>query len=165
MNIYQQIYQENQQWQKDSARVIEAHVLVLLNYVKRFFNQQVSKEEANEAIRKADITLLSRFQSLIETSFHEKELATKKTHSPGFYADLLAVHPNHLNATVKQITGYTAKMHINNHIVRLAKSRLLQTDDSIKEIAYMLHFSAPNNFNSFFKKLTGQTPNTFRKKQ
>ncbi len=165
LSIYKFIHQENRQVQKDTAAIIESHVLVVLNYVKRFFNQQVPKEEANEAIRKADITLLSRFQSLIETSFYEKEGYHKRTHSPSFYAEQLAVHPNHLNATVKQITGYTAKMHINNHIVRLAKSRLLQTDLSIKEIAYALHFSAPNNFNSFFKKLTGETPNSFRKNQ
>ncbi|MDJ0645650.1 MAG: helix-turn-helix domain-containing protein, partial [Flavobacteriaceae bacterium] len=72
---------------------------------------------------------------------------------------------NHLNAIVKQITGHTAKKHIQNHLLQLAKSRLLQTEMSVKEIAYSLHFDAPNNFNSFFKKQTGQTPSTFRKNQ
>ncbi|OSY88297.1 AraC family transcriptional regulator [Tenacibaculum holothuriorum] len=163
LSMFEFIYQENQELKKDSNLIIEAHLLVLLNYIKRFFDKQVSKEEAEKAIRNADVNLLSRFQTLIETSFYESTLANKRTHSPSFYAEQLAVHPNHLNATVKQITGHTAKKHIQNHLLRLAKSRLLQTEMSIKEIAYSLHFDAPNNFNSFFKKQTGLTPNSFRK--
>ena len=163
LHIYEAIYQEQQNLKKDSLRIIEAQVLVLLNFVKRFFNRQVNEQEAEKAFRKADVNLLSRFQTFIETSFYNVIIENKKTHSPSYYADLLAVHPNHLNAVVKQITGNTAKTHINNHILRLAKSRLLQTHMSVKEIAYSLHFEAPNNFNSFFKKHTGQTPNSYRK--
>ena len=163
--IYEAIYEEQQHLQQDSTQIMEAQVLVLLSFVKRFFTQQVTKEDAASAFRKADVHLLSRFQTLIETSFYETSLGTKKTHSTSFYADLLAIHPNHLNATVKSITGHTAKQHINQHILQLAKSRLLQTQMSVKEIAYSLYFDSPNNFGSFFKKLTDQTPNTFRKSQ
>lgn len=163
LRIYEDIYLENNTIQNDTNAILETQVLVLLNYVKRFFNQQVSQVEAQKAFRKADVHLLSRFQVLIETSFFDTSTVTKKTHSPSFYAEILAVHPNHLNATVKQITGHTAKQHIHNHLVRLAKSSLLQTQKSIKEIAYRLHFDSPNNFSSFFKKQTGKTPNQFRK--
>lgn len=165
LQIYENIYIENYQLQNDSSEILEAHLLVLLNYVKRYFKNQVHKSEAITAFRKADINLLSRFQTLIETSFYETSAAQSKTHSTRFYAEKLAVHPNYLNATIKQITGNTAKQHINNHLVRLAKSQLLQTSKSVKEIAYTLHFSTPNNFNSFFKKQTGLTPNSFRKNQ
>nr|BFF38492.1 response regulator transcription factor [Tenacibaculum mesophilum] len=165
LTIFEFIYKENQQLQKDSNLIIEAHLLVLLNYIKRFFEKQVPTEEAQKAIRNADVNLLSRFQTLIETSFYENTLTNKKTHSPSFYAEQLAVHPNYLNAIVKEVTGHTAKTHINNHLLRLAKSRLLQTNMSVKEIAYSLCFDAPNNFSSFFKKNTGKTPNSFRKNQ
>ncbi|WP_353776986.1 helix-turn-helix domain-containing protein [Winogradskyella sp. 3972H.M.0a.05] len=161
LQIYESIYEEQQNLKKDSIAIIEAHVLVLLNFVKRFFEAQVSKEDATAEFRKADISLLSRFQTLIETSFYTAN--SNKTHSPSYYAQQLAVHPNHLNAIVKQITGHTAKAHIHNHLVRMAKSHLLQTEMSIKEIAYSLQFDSPNNFSSFFKKQTGQTPNSFRK--
>jgi len=163
ISIYQSIHDENSTLKNDSSRVIEAQVLVMLNYINRFFNAQTDKDDALAAFRKADINLLSRFQSLLETSFYNSSSISNKTHSPRFYAEQIAVHPNHLNAVVKQITGHTAKTHINNHLLRLAKSRLLQTDMSIKEIAYSLHFDAPNNFSSFFKKLTSQTPNSFKK--
>ena len=163
LSVYETIYDEQQHLKADSIVIIESLVIVLLNFVKRFFDEQANKEEASIAFRKADVSLLSRFQTLIETSFYDTDILSKKTHSPSHYADLLAVHPNHLNAIVKQITGHTAKAHINAHILRLAKSRLLQTNMSVKEIAYALHFEAPNNFSSFFKKHTAQTPNNFRK--
>lgn len=163
LQTYEAIYEEQQNLKKDSLAIIEAHVLVLLNFVKRFFNAQIHPKDAEQAFRKADISLLSRFQTLIETSFYKADVYAKKTHSPSYYASQLAVHPNHLNATVKQITGHTAKFHIHTHILRLAKSKLVQTDLSIKEIAYSLHFEAPNNFSSFFKKHTQQTPNHYRK--
>ncbi len=163
LTLFEAIHQENQNLKSDSLHIIETQTLVLLHFVKRFFNQQVNQQEAETAFRKADLNLLSRFQTLVETSFYEIFSGEKKTHSPSYYAEQLAVHPNHLNAIVKQITGYTTKNHIQQHILHLAKSRLLQTQLSIKEIAYTLHFDAPNNFNSFFKKQTGQTPNNFRK--
>ena len=162
--IYEGIYEEQQNLKEDSLAIIEAQVLVLLNFVKRFFNAQVNQEKAADEFRKADINLLSRFQTLLETSFYETNQLHKKTHTTSYYANLLAIHPNHLNAVVKSITGYTAKQHINNHILRLAKSKLQQTQLSIKEIAYSLYFESPNNFSSFFKKLTNETPNSFRKK-
>ena len=163
LTIYEDIKQEIQDLQKDSMKIIEAYVLVLLNFVKRFFKTQTNQEEATTAFRKADINLLSRFQTLIETNFYNTDFAAQKTHSPSYYAHQLAVHPNHLNAIVKQITGHTAKAHIHKHLLSLAKSRLLQTDMSVKEIAYFLHFDSPNQFSSFFKKYTQQTPNSFRK--
>ena len=163
LQIYTSIHEEQQNLKQDSSTIIEAQILVLLNFVNRFFKAQVKSEDALEAFRKADVNLLSRFQTLIETSFYADALASKKAHSPSFYAEQLAVHPNHLNAIVKQFTGHTTKNQIQNHLLRLAKSRLLHTEMSVKEIAYSLYFDAPSNFNGFFKKQTGMTPNSFRK--
>ncbi|MEM7381962.1 MAG: helix-turn-helix domain-containing protein [Bacteroidota bacterium] len=163
LSLYEGIYKEYNNLKPDSFAIIEAEVLLLLNFVKRFFNNQVSEEVAQTEFRKADVSLLSRFQTLIETSFYENGQQHGKLHSPSFYANELAIHPNHLNFVVKQITGHTAKAHIRDHILRLAKSRLVQTEMSVKEIAYSLHFDSPNSFSSFFKKQTLQTPNTFRK--
>ncbi|KJD32559.1 AraC family transcriptional regulator [Tamlana nanhaiensis] len=163
LKIYEDIYEEHQNLTNDSSRIIEAQVLLLLNVVKRYFLDSKAYANAEASFRKADINLLSRYQSLIESSFKKNDTYNKNSHSPSYYANKLAVHPNHLNATIKRITGYTAKDQINKHIIRLAKSRLIQTKHSIKEIAFDLHFNSPNNFSSFFKKQTGFTPNNFRK--
>ena len=163
--LFRAIRSEYQGGQPDKFRLIEAYVLLLLNFVKRYFHKNVPSQEAATEIRKTDLKVRARFQALIETAFyaHAPVDGRANLHSPSYYAQKLGIHPNHLNAVVKQITGQTAKQHIQNHVLNLAKSRLAHTRDSIKEIAYALHFDAPNNFSSFFKKMTAKTPNAYRK--
>jgi AraC-like DNA-binding protein len=79
------------------------------------------------------------------------------------YADLLSVTANHLNRTVKEVTGKTASESISEMLVQEAKAILKYTDASIAEIAYKFNFSEPASFNRFFKKMTGDTPMAFRK--
>lgn len=165
LNIYQRIKEEYLSGNADKFNFIQSYILLLLNQVKRLFNKQVDAQTASQQIRTADLKLLSRFQKLVKTSFYPN--ATLETfanlHSPSHYARQLNIHPNHLNAVVKNITGHTALNHIHNHILSLAKAELVQTHASIKEIAYSLHFESPNNFSAFFKKNAGMTPGAYRK--
>ncbi len=165
LSIYENIWHEYNGHASDKFRLVEAQVFLLLSYVKRLFEEQVDSELAKSSLRAADLKLLSRYQTLIQTSFYpDASLETfSNLHSTSYYAQKLSVHPNHLNAVVKKITGITALHHIHNHLSSLSKSYLAQTDWSIKEIAYALHFDSPNNFSSFFKKNTGTTPLAYRK--
>jgi len=164
LTIYENIWKEYHGNNTDKFQVIEAHLYLLLNLIKRLFESQVDKKIANEALKTADLRLLSRYQTLIQTSFYpDAELNTfANPHSTSYYSQKLSVHPNHLNSVVKSITGLTASNHIQNHIIALAKSYLIQTDWSIKEIAYIIHFETPSSFSSFFKKYTGKTPLEYR---
>lgn len=162
--IYESIWREYNGEASDKFHIIEAQVFLLLSHVKRLFENQVDSELAAKSLKAADLKLLSRYKTLIETSFYpEASLETfANLHSTSYYAQKLSVHPDHLNAVVKGITGMTALNHIHHHLVTLAKSYLAQTDWSVKEIAYALYFESPNNFSSFFKKNTTQTPLAFR---
>jgi len=166
LNIYERIKHEYLSDNQDKFSFIQSYILLLLNQVRRLFDRQVDSQKAKDQIRSADVKLLSRFQKLIKTSFYPDAVIETfaNLHSPSYYATVLNIHPNHLNAVVKSITGKTALNHIHNHIIKLAKSELIQTSLSVKEIAYNLHFESPNNFSSFFKKHTGVTPLTYRKK-
>ncbi|MEM7187245.1 MAG: helix-turn-helix domain-containing protein, partial [Bacteroidota bacterium] len=165
LSIFQSIQTEYHGDHNDKFQLIETHILHLLNLIKRYVNQNLTSEAASEEIRKTDLKLLSRFQALIETSFYTDGPSERfsKVHSTSFYAEKLSIHPNHLNAVVKGITGQTAKQMIQNHILNLAKSRLIQTQESVKEIAYLLRFESPNHFSSFFKRMTSKSPVSFRK--
>ena len=164
--VYEKIYEAYHSTDADKFDFIEVYTLLLLNYVKRYFHQQVHPLEAEKAIRSADVKLLSRYKSLIETQFRPDTslVKAKRLHSTRYYAEYLNVHPNHLNAVVKGLTGQTALHFIHQHMLQLAKAQLVQTALSVKEIAYNLHFDSPNNFSSFFKKQTQQTPLAYRKK-
>ena len=165
LKIFDKIYKEYHSANSDKLEFINTYVLLLLKHVKRYFYKQLNHNEADKAIRSADVKLLSRYQKLIELHFRANTDwdYSKNVHSPSFYAELLNIHPNHLNAVVKGISGKTALQHIHTHLIHLAKSYLTQTNLSIKEIAYQLQFDAPNNFNNFFKKHTQTTPGTYRK--
>jgi AraC family transcriptional activator of pobA len=78
------------------------------------------------------------------------------------YAQNLAVHVNHLNRAVKEVTGKPTSTHIAERIVTEAKALLQHTDWSVADVAYALGFEYPTYFNNFFKRVTGTVPKSFR---
>lgn len=159
LNIFDEYHSDN----RDKFQFIQTYTQLLLLLTKRHFLQIDLGDAELQENRTADILLVSRFQSFLEVSFAD-EYADAEIRHPSFYAEKLNVHPNHLNAVVKRITGSTATNLIQNQILTHAKSLLLQTDLSIKEIAFRLQFSEPTHFNAFFKKFTRETPQQFRDK-
>jgi AraC-like DNA-binding protein len=85
-----------------------------------------------------------------------------KLKSPHDFADRLSVHVNHLNRSVKEVTGKSTTEIISARIANEAQALLQHTDNTVAEIAYSLGFEHPSNFNSFFKKQTRQTPRMLR---
>lgn len=103
------------------------------------------------------------FLRLLEVQFP----VTKQLHEPILknaqdYADRLAVHVNHLNRSVKEVTGKTTTTHIAERLISEAKVLLHHTDWSVGDIADSLGFEYATYFNSFFKKHTGLAPLAFR---
>jgi len=78
------------------------------------------------------------------------------------YADEMAVTSDYLNKTVKNLTGKSAKDHIQSKLITEAKRSLLFSNITNKELSYALGFDESAHFNNFFKKITGQTPSEFR---
>ncbi|MEM8909242.1 MAG: helix-turn-helix transcriptional regulator, partial [Bacteroidota bacterium] len=163
LQIFTSIYQEYHSAWTDRMNLIQAHTLVLLNYVKRYYNQSdlqgLSQENRNQ-----DLQLVSRYQAMIELNLAQTENFDPGFHpqSTTFYADQLSIHPNHLNTVVKRTTGQTALKLLHKKLYEYSQSFLLQTDLSIKEVAYALHFREPAHFNNFFKKYAKKTPQQFR---
>ncbi|WP_343670941.1 AraC family transcriptional regulator [Chitinophaga sp.] len=78
------------------------------------------------------------------------------------YAALLHLSPYQLNAITKSSLGKTCSTLINDHIILEAKRQLLATTNLINEIAWQLGYEDVSYFIRFFKKHTGQTPESFR---
>lgn len=111
----------------------------------------------NPNIERKDSSLIDNFRNLISEKY-------KSLHQVSDYAELLYITPGHLNDTVKKFTGKTAKQIIQEHLILEMKRSLVYENKSIKEIAYDFNFDNPAYFNSFFKKLTLETPAVFRNK-
>jgi len=134
-------------------KAIQMYLYLLLLEAKRSYEAQQLHITGNHS---DSSYLVSRFQKLVGRHFLLKRKVTD-------YADLLSVTANHLNRTVKEVTGKTASESISEMLVQEAKAVLKYTDASIAEIAWKLNFSEPASFNRFFKKMTGDTPMAFRK--
>ncbi|MET3877775.1 AraC family transcriptional regulator [Chitinophaga sp. OAE865] len=105
-----------------------------------------------------------QFIDLLERQFPiERSNDPLKLRSPQDFAASLAVHVNYLNRAVKEVTGKPTSAHIAARVSAEAKALLKYTDWSVADIAYALGFDYPAYFNNYFKRITGTTPNSFRK--
>ena len=111
-----------------------------------------------------DFTHIYKFFNLLEEETaginYENPIRLKTAKE---FAHSLSLHPNHLNSLVKKQTGQNLSTHIKNRILEESKVMLLQTLWTLQEISYSVGFADQPNFNFFFKKNTGFTPNEFRR--
>jgi AraC family transcriptional activator of pobA len=105
---------------------------------------------------KGNHIVISSFKKLVEEKYLE-------LHLPKDYAALLFVTPNYLNNLCKQILGKPAGEIIRDRILLEAKRLLVNNGMHISEIANHLNFTDHSHFSKFFKKASGETPESFRK--
>lgn len=74
------------------------------------------------------------------------------------------VHPCYLSAAFKKEVGKTLTQYIDENKIAAIKQYLANEVLSINEISYIFNFSNVSYFCRFFKKHTGLTPMTYRKK-
>ncbi|OQP56943.1 AraC family transcriptional regulator [Niastella vici] len=134
-------------------KAIRLYLYLLLLEAKRSYERQQLHVPANAT---DNVYLVSQFQKLVSRDFLSKRKVTD-------YASVLAVSANHLNRTVKEVTGKTASESIAEMLLQEAKAVLKYTGATIAEISYQLNFSEPAAFNRFFKKMTGEPPLAWRK--
>ena len=97
------------------------------------------------------------FRNLVE--IHFKEL--KRTSD---YSEKLTISANYLNALIKEKLDLSAENYIQNRVILEAERLLLNTHLSVTEISFELGFSDKSHFGKYFKKVTNESPNQFRKK-
>ncbi|MVT09072.1 helix-turn-helix domain-containing protein [Chitinophaga tropicalis] len=104
------------------------------------------------------------FMELLEKQFPIETTADPlRLRTAQDFAESLAVHVNYLNRSVKEVTGKPISVHIAERIAAEAKALLQHTSWSVADIAYGLGFEYPSYFNNYFKRVSGVTPNSFRK--
>lgn len=127
----------------------------------------VEVQRAGKSSRNAPVSegygYIYKFLSLLESSFQMNGNESVKIKTAAEFADQLHVHPNYLNALVKQNTGKTVREHIQERLLYEAKALLLRTDLTISHISHGLGFSDPAAFTSFFRKKENVSPSIFRK--
>lgn len=106
-------------------------------------------------------------QSIYRNEFKEFQKLLKqnllKNRKVNFYADSMQMSTKKLNRITKEIMNQPAKTYISEYLTLEIKRFLMNTNLSIKEIAYQTGFEDPTNFVKFFKKHSNRTPAEFRK--
>lgn len=126
----------------------ELHILIAKLYRIKSQNNQIigNRKYLSEFIN---------FQNLAEQN------ATKLTKVKD-YAKIIGLSTKTLNTITKSIVNKSAKAFIDDICTKQIKRLLINTELSVKEIAYLSGFEETTNFYKYFKRQTQQTPEQFR---
>ncbi|WP_051293346.1 helix-turn-helix domain-containing protein [Olivibacter sitiensis] len=140
---------------------------LLRNLVYEMIHRAVRMQAIGPAKGKgsnASARIHALFQELLELQFPlNTPLDSIRLKKPSDFARQLAIHVNHLNRAVKQISHKRTTACILERIVQEAKILLKHTNWTVAEIAYGLGFETPSRFIFTFRKNVGLSPLEFRK--
>ncbi len=134
--------------QKESLQVMLKRFLILC---VRLYTQE--KQYPNE---KQEINLIREYNFLIEQHFRNK-------HTVKEYASLLNKSPKTLSNIFARSGFKSPLFYIQQRILLEARRQLLNTDKSVKEIAYEIGYEDLQTFSRFFKKHEGVSPSEYKK--
>lgn len=138
---------------------------LIRNYINLMIHEALKMQPSENFFphKNGSSRLTSLFLELLERQFPiespEQSLRLKTALD---FASRLSVHVNHLNRSVKEVTGKSTTAHISERIISEAKALLRHTDWSIADIGYALGFEYPTYFNNYFKRMTGTVPKSVR---
>jgi AraC-like DNA-binding protein len=138
-----------------SQTIIVSTIELLLNYCNRFYGRQfITRKATNRDV-------LEKVETILKQYFSDKPL-TNGLPTVKHLADAVNFSPGYLGDLLKKETGLNAQEHIHQYIIEEAKNILLNSNQSVSEIAYHLGFEYPQYFSRLFKQKTGTTPLEYR---
>jgi AraC family transcriptional activator of pobA len=149
--------------EQDTGYVFKGEVV--RNYVQLIIHEALKMQPANNFIenKTGSSRIASLFLELLERQFPiENPASPLMMRTPQDFAQNLSIHVNHLNRSVKDITGKPTSKHIADRIINEAKALLQYTDWTVAEISHALGFEYSTYFNNYFKRITNTSPNSLR---
>lgn len=141
---------------KHSKSLIAMNIELLLNYCMRFYERQfITRSDINK-------DALTKFEQLLDDYFQTKQPMQEGLPSVKYFADKICLSSNYFGDMIKKETGSTPQEHIQEKVIELAKGHIVETDETVSQIAYALGFQYPQHLSRLFKKRVGCTPNEYR---
>lgn len=107
---------------------------------------------------------VNRNRSVFNTFCNLLTAHYREQHEVAFYAEKAHLTARHFSVIIKEVVGISASDYIEQYLATQAKNLLTTRPDlSVQQISYHLGFAESPSFCRFFKRLTGMTPNDFRK--
>ena len=152
----------------------------LFSGIQREWDKLLQGDDISSSIIKSNInTLLAHFIRCEKENYVHKASISNPSidrlvqcinmnyHMPitlSFAAELLHMSPAYLSVLFQENTGFGFKEYIINVRIKNACSKLINTKNSIQDIAYSCGFNDSNYFSTMFKKVIGLSPLQYRKK-
>jgi AraC family transcriptional regulator, transcriptional activator of pobA len=139
-----------------SKTIILSHLDSILKYAQRFYKRQFIDRKSLSGVT------VTKFNESLEKYF-EREAASKNgLPTVKYIASQLNLSPKYLSDLLKQETGKTALELIHLYVISEAKNMIVESKQSISEIAYRLGFENPPYFSRLFRKEVGISPKEFK---
>ena len=134
-----------------SKEVIYSMVSTVTHYYNQLFDDRTSVSSPSHSNE-----IFNRFLRLVN-------LHGSREHQLAFYAEKLCITSRYLGTVVLATSGVGAKEWIDRAIVSTAKVLLRHSDKQSSQIADELNFPNASFFCKYFKRMTGLTPQQYRK--
>ncbi len=141
-----------------SKKLISKNIELMLDYCMRFYTRQFETRAV------ANRSIIVKFEELLDDYFKDGQAKRGGVPTVKYFADKICLSPNYFGDVVKKQTGKNALDYIHTKLIDIAKEKLLGTDETVNQISYELGFQYSQHFNRLFKKNTGYTPTTYRKR-
>lgn len=136
------------------------HEGIALSLLGELILSQFRLRRAQDEQRRRHVQISPRIASVIANIARDPAAA----HTMSTLAESVGMSASHLHAEFKAATGHTPHQVVIESRMSAARHRLVTTTDPVKAIAFDVGYSNMENFCRAFKKNTGITAASFRKK-
>ena len=149
----------NQPIDQHTSIIIASIIISLLTLTQRIYDRHYVEHTT------AERTLLSRFEDIIMNYFTSGQSRQHGLPTVQYCAGKLCLSPNYFGDLIKKATGQSAKEYILQVTMVRCKILLSGTDKPVSEIAEELGYGYTHHLARVFKKMTGMTPQEYRKQR
>ena len=141
---------------KHTQALIVSNLELILNYCTRFYDRQFyTRTDHNKDV-------VSRFETFLKEYFNEARQLELGVPSVAYCSGQMNMSPSYFSDLLKKETGRNAQDHIHTYIIERAKTILLNSTESVSQVAYELGFEYSQHFSTLFKSKTGMSPKEYR---
>ena len=149
--IFSRIYQEYQRKEKGYIQLIRAYIISLIIKLFRDVERTDSVHLSSEKL-KTVYSAVAYMQENYNTKLSVDEIASRAFLAPDYFRKVF-----------KKVTGHSVTAYMQKLRIDEACRLLLTTDTPIKDICFLVGYNDVTTFYQSFKKVTGKTPNEYRK--
>lgn len=162
----------------EASKYLELHYFIAKQYQRNDhpYREEMSKSLLHAMFAEIGSIYYNQIKELKDNGFHTPSYNEgitdqffklllqyhKQERSVQFYADKMCISAKYLSTIMKEKTGRTALIWINETMISSIKYHLKSTDMTIVQISERLNFPSPSFLGRFFKKHVGTTPLQYR---